>query len=87
MRSNRSARTRRRGLLPFEWLLVMAIVAVAVILGFEALRGAFLSYLAPIPHCMCAIDVECTPCDGDTPCDPNQANCGRPPWYCATCNP
>jgi len=85
VQASRRRRATRRAFLTFEWLLIIALFLTAIVIGFAAVRCAFISYLAPIPHRICAIDVECTPCDPAS-CPPDQCNCGRQPWYCETCN-
>jgi len=66
----RNNRRKRRGVLTFEWILLISLLVIGIIGGLSAVRNALLCELQDLETCIQAIScgVCCDPCDPD--CDP-----------------
>ena len=64
------SRRKRRGVLTFEWILLISLLVIGIIGGLSAVRNALLCELQDLETCIQAISCGacCEPCDPD--CDP-----------------
>jgi hypothetical protein len=63
---NRSG-SRRRGVLTFEWILLISLLVIGVIGGLSAVRNSLLCELGDLSECIRAIDMcGCNDCDEDS---------------------
>ena len=63
-------RRKRRGVLTFEWILLISLLVIGIIGGLSAVRNALLCELKDMADCIQAINCGmcCDPCDpGCTP--------------------
>lgn len=81
--SQRRRRSSRRGILSFEWILLISILVIGIIGGLAAVRNALLSELNDLSQAVESINV-CGTCDPTT-CPPGDPNCCDDPWWC--CGP
>lgn len=68
-----SARRHRRGVLTFEWILLISVVVIGVIGGLSAVRDALIGELKDLSEAIAALNVTNTAClDDPQPivCDP-----------------
>ena len=60
----------RRGMFAFEWVLATAFLAIGLVGGVYAVRGAIVNHYKSLLECICKVDVcECIECD-DCDCTP-----------------
>ena len=77
---------KRRGVLTFEWILLISILVIGIIGGLSAVRNALLCELNDLAKCVEALNtcgcsgtcVEGSDCLG--------AGCCDNPWWCWSCN-
>ena len=89
MRHAKSQKTRtrsRRGVLTFEWILLISLLVIGIIGGLSAVRNALLSELNDLAACIeamnsCGCAGTCNPGD----CPPGNPDCDNP-WWCLECN-
>ncbi|HOA50999.1 MAG: hypothetical protein WBH86_03260 [Thermogutta sp.] len=81
--SQRRRRPSRRGILSFEWILLISILVIGIIGGLAAVRNALLSELNDLSQAVEAINV-CGTCDPAS-CPPGNPDCCDDPWWC--CGP
>lgn len=72
----------RRGILSFEWILLISLLVIGVIGGLAAVRNALLSELNDLSQAVEAINV-CGTCDPAN-CPPGNPDCCDDPWWCST---
>ena len=75
---------KRRGVLTFEWILLISLLVIGIIGGLSAVRNALLCELNDMALCIEAINV-CGPCEdstGSPTCD-----CDDTWWFCCACDP
>ena len=73
---------RRRGVLTFEWILLISLLVIGIIGGLSAVRNALLCELHDLEECIEAINIcGCGPCD-PSGCPPGNPNCCDDPWWC-----
>ncbi len=72
----KSRRHVRRGMLSFEWILLISIVVIGIIGGLAAVRNALLSELNDLANAVQAINV-CGTCDPSS-CPPGDPCCCCP---------
>ena len=81
MRSARKTgmlKRRRRGVVTFEWILLITLLVIGVIGGLSAVRNAIICELGDLAECISAISIcECAEC-GDDSCPPQDSDC--PPY-------
>lgn len=78
IRSRNYRRQSRRGMLSFEWILLISILVIGIIGGLAAVRNALLSELNDLAQAVEAINV-CGTCDPSA-CPPGDPNCCNPWW-------
>jgi hypothetical protein len=73
---------KRRGMLAFEWILLISLLVIGVIGGLSTVRNALLCELQDVADCIQALN--CGPCSCE-PCDPGcgASCCGW--WCCGDC--
>ena len=81
LRSGR--RHSRRGVLTFEWILLISLLVIGVIGGLSAVRDALICELKDLASCISSLNVcqsDCTDCDPPVVCDPSipDPNCFVP---------
>ncbi len=81
------ARRNRRGVLTFEWILLITLLVIGIIGGLSAVRCALESELKDLAACITALNScgctgECDPGD----CPPGNNDCCDDPWWCLSCN-
>lgn len=84
-RSRGKKSRRRRGVLTFEWILLITLLVIGIIGGLSAVRNALLCELNDLAECIEAINscgcsgtcVEGSDCSG--------AGCCDDPWWCVSC--
>jgi hypothetical protein len=72
----------RRGILTFEWILLISLLVIGIIGGLSAVRNSLLCELNDLDHCVQALNtcgcsgtcVEGSDCSG--------AGCCNNPWWC-----
>lgn len=79
------SRRKRRGVLTFEWILLISLLVIGIIGGLSAVRNALLCELQDLEACIEAISCGacCEPCDpgcGPPSCWPCCPNCGDDPF-------
>ncbi|NMC21054.1 MAG: hypothetical protein GYA33_11625 [Thermogutta sp.] len=79
IRSRKSRRHSRRGMLSFEWVLLISLLVIGIIGGLAAVRNALLSELNDLAQAVEAINV-CGTCDPST-CPPDDPNCCDNAWW------
>lgn len=84
-RARRKAAKRRirRGVLTFEWILLISLLVIGIIGGLSAVRNALLCELNDLAECVGALNCcDCGQCDpsGCPPCDDcdDDDSC----WWC-----
>ncbi len=80
-RQRSSAKGRRRGVLTFEWILLISLLVIGVIGGLSAVRNALLCELSDLAGCIASL-VTCQaqndPCQQPCICDVTDPNCCMP---------
>ncbi|MEZ6070307.1 MAG: hypothetical protein R3C10_08510 [Pirellulales bacterium] len=74
----RRFRRDRRGLLTFEWILLISLLVIGVIGGLGAVRNALICELVELANCIESIDICCDHDNPDCPpcvCDITDPNC------------
>ncbi|MBN1909973.1 MAG: hypothetical protein JW818_09560 [Pirellulales bacterium] len=79
-------RRRRRGLVTFEWILLISLLVIGIIGGLAAVRNALLCELVDLSECIESMNV----CGGNPDCDasgcpPDNPNCCDDNWWCPSC--
>ena len=78
---------QRRGVLTFEWILLISLLVIGIIGGLSAVRNALLCELTDMANCIEAINV----CGCGNDCDSSKCVPGDPcvcddPWWCWACD-
>jgi hypothetical protein len=61
-------RANRRGVLTFEWILLVSILVIGIIAGLGAVRDALLCELKDLAGCIAALNIcGCDDADGTDP--------------------
>lgn len=70
---------RRRGVLTFEWILLISLLVIGVIGGLSAVRNALICELVDLANCIAAL-APCSndPCNTPCVCDVTDPNCCLP---------
>jgi hypothetical protein len=82
VRPTAKRRRRRRGVLTFEWILLISLLVIGIIGGLSAVRNALICELSDLANCIEALNVCGCPDAGDM----GQTPPGAPPWWCWECN-
>ena len=78
-RGIKGKRRERRGVLTFEWILLISLLVIGIIGGLSSVRNALLCELQDLSACIEALNF-CS-C-GDTPCATTTTeNVEFQPWY------
>ncbi len=77
----RQRRGSRRGVFTFEWILIVALLAIGLVGGVAAIRTAMLGEYREIINCMARINVcECATCDDGFCFEDPPADCEDSWW-------
>ena len=76
---------KRRGVLTFEWILLISLLVIGIIGGLSAVRNALLCELNDMANCIEAINV-CGPCDGSAGSPGGSCDCDDTWWFCRACD-
>ena len=68
-------RANRRGVLTFEWILLVSILVIGIIAGLGAVRNALLCELQDLANCITALNI----CGGDCGCNDGDGTDPGPP--------
>lgn len=75
----RPSARRRRGVLAFEWILLITLLVIGIIGGLSAVRDAIVLELKDLATCVQSLNVCHHPCDDDDDppcvCDVTDPNC------------
>ncbi len=76
LRARRPHARARRGVLTFEWILLISLLVVGVIGGLSAVRNALICELVDLANCIHSLDMcGCEPDPGPCICDVTDPNC------------
>lgn len=77
IRPVRLAGRRRRGVLTFEWILLITLLVIGIIGGLSAVRDALVLELKDLAACVQSLNVCSHPCPDPQPCvcDVTDPNC------------
>ncbi len=75
----RKRRCRRRGMLTFEWILLISLLVIGIIGGLAAVRNALICELNDLTGCIeaiaCGDDDSCGQAGGNSAGDCSSGNC------------
>jgi hypothetical protein len=72
--SRAASRRHRRGVLTFEWILLISVVVIGIIGGLSAVRDALICELKDLADCITSLNVcqtDCVDCQQPIVCDPS----------------